>query len=388
MKINLHRRASAIIFVLGIVFVASILSVYLIEYSMTELKPRASSSFERGLRTDAYSALNATVAVLEEYYEIDGGLYAPTQGWEFPLADNRINLGRGGEMEVKITDESAKIPLQELTSENLVAIFEEMQFSTSLSQTLADSILDWTDSDDAVRTSGAERDDYEDYSAFPPNRAMKSLVELKYIENVRNVFFDELGEPNDYYKSLAQILSVEDFKKVNLNSASPETLNMLMVIDGKTYDSSLYDAIRGKIGSVEDGIVWVKNVTEITNRGAREVPSKLVACQPQLLKIEITIKRGAGEYYLCAYYGEDQSVSTSSTSQKKNNANTSNGGNNNGGSNSSTKGNASTSSSASGKQSDATSSTNKSTASASKSSNKASKKGGSRKILKVVERGS
>ncbi|MFR6033373.1 MAG: hypothetical protein ACLUKN_09495 [Bacilli bacterium] len=89
MKICGHRRASALAFVLGIVFIASILSVYLIEYSVAELKPRASSAYERSLRMDAYSALNAAVAVLEEYYEIDGGIYAASQGWEYPLADGR-----------------------------------------------------------------------------------------------------------------------------------------------------------------------------------------------------------------------------------------------------------------------------------------------------------
>lgn len=379
-------------FVLGIVFIASILSVYLIEYSVAELKPRASSAYERSLRMDAYSALNAAVAVLEEYYEIDGGIYAASQGWEYPLADGRVELPRGGEMQVKITDESSKIPLSKLTSEELVSIFEEMQFSTSIAQTLAECILDWSDSDDSARLNGAERDDYDDDEAFPPNRAIRNLSELKYIKNVRDYFFDENGLPNEYYKAFSEIVSAEDFDKVNLNSASPQVLNMLLVIDGKTYDPALYDAIRGKIGSIEDGIVWIKNSTEALNRGASEVPSKHVGCQPALLKIEVTIKRGSGEYYLCGYYAED-SEDSSSQSKDKNSSNSQSGssvakppsGNS---ANTSNDGKRENSAAKSEKTSNASSNSSKTTASLARSSKSASNKGGNRKIIKIVERGS
>ncbi len=392
MKICGHRRASALAFVLGIVFIASILSVYLIEYSVAELKPRASSAYERSLRMDAYSALNAAVAVLEEYYEIDGGIYAASQGWEYPLADGRVELPRGGEMQVKITDESSKIPLSKLTSEELVSIFEEMQFSTSIAQTLAECILDWSDSDDSARLNGAERDDYDDDEAFPPNRAIRNLSELKYIKNVRDYFFDENGLPNEYYKAFSEIVSAEDFDKVNLNSASPQVLNMLLVIDGKTYDPALYDAIRGKIGSIEDGIVWIKNSTEALNRGASEVPSKHVGCQPALLKIEVTIKRGSGEYYLCGYYAED-SEDSSSQSKDKNSSNSQSGssvakppsGNS---ANTSNDGKRENSAAKSEKTSNASSNSSKTTASLAKSSKSASNKGENRKIIKIVERGS
>ena len=38
-------------------------------------------------------------------------------------------------------------------------------------------------------------DDYDDDEAFPPNRAIRNLSELKYIKNVRDYFFDENGFP-------------------------------------------------------------------------------------------------------------------------------------------------------------------------------------------------
>lgn len=167
---------------------------------------------------------------------------------------------------------------------------------------------------------------------------------------------------------------------------------MLLVIDGKTYDPALYDAIRGKIGSIEDGIVWIKNSTEALNRGASEVPSKHVGCQPALLKIEVTIKRGSGEYYLCGYYAED-SEDSSSQSKDKNSSNSQSGssvakppsGNS---ANTSNDGKRENSAAKSEKTSNASSNSSKTTASLAKSSKSASNKGGNRKIIKIVERGS
>ena len=217
-----RRRSNALAFVLGLVFMASVLSVYLVEYSMAELKPRASATYERTLRTDALSALNASIAVLQEYLEIDKGLYSEAQGWGAPFADGRIKLPNGSEAVVKITDESGKLPLRIKTAADLAKIFEEMGASSIDSQKIAACITDWCDADDAKSLDGAEYDDYDYDEAFPPNRFFESFTELKFIKEARDFFFDQNGEPNDYYKTFTQTFSLEKFTKTNYNSASPE----------------------------------------------------------------------------------------------------------------------------------------------------------------------
>ena len=90
MKLFEKRRAAALIFVLGLIAITGIVAAVIVEFASVRLKPRASSMLEQQLKLDAESALNAAVAVLREYAEIDGGLYAESQGWSRPLSDGRI----------------------------------------------------------------------------------------------------------------------------------------------------------------------------------------------------------------------------------------------------------------------------------------------------------
>ncbi|MBR7106175.1 MAG: general secretion pathway protein GspK [Opitutales bacterium] len=303
------RKANVLIFVLGLIFASSIIAVSIVEHASRTLKTRASSVCQQELRTQAYSALYASLAVLSEYYEIDKNLYSAKQGWEKPLEDKRIEFDDGTIAEVVISDESGKLPLSDLNATELTAIFEEMEISTNDAQEMASCIIDWSDNNTAALVDGAEQDDYEDDHPKPPNRPIQSFDEFRYIEKVRDVFFDENGEPTEAFKTFRKGISLEHFDRVNLNSASPETLKMMLDIEDKDYEDDLYDALQGKTGMVSDGIVWVKNLAELQERTSAEVPSKRSVYTVQLLKIEITIKRGIGEYYLCAYYANKRTVS-------------------------------------------------------------------------------
>ena len=298
------KNANALIAVLGLIFAASIIAVSLVEYTTRAVRVSASSTWERDLRLDAYSALYASVAVLKEYEKIDGGLFSAERGWGEPLKDGRITFPDGSLVTVKITDESGKLPLSALDSSSLQKIFEEMDIPASDAQEMADCIVDWRDADDGKSFSGAEYEDYDTNAVKPPNRHISSLDELKYVKKVQEVFFDENGNPNDLFKTFASGVSTELFEKTNLNSASPATLKMMLDIEAKDYDDSLYSALRGESGQVSDGIVWVKNATELSSRGATEIPVRNAVYKSRLLKIEITVKRGVGEYYLCAFYAD------------------------------------------------------------------------------------
>ena len=411
------RAGGAILFVFGIIFAASVLVVGLLEYAATELVPRASSRFSQSMRLDAYSALNAAVAVLAEYESIDGGLFSIEQGWEYPLGDGRTRLldesdvknkadpeeymppaegeapkppkpeifPSGNEVVVKITDECSKLPLAALDTNALCAIFEEMGVGSSKAQAMADCLKDWTDADDATSINGAEYDDYDSMEAFPPNRPLRSLSELRYVQDF-DEFFDDDGNPNELFKRFAGIVSIDNSEKVNLNSASEDVLLMMMEIEGKDYDSSLYDAIHGRIGSVSDGITWVKNSTEVTNRGARDMPSRFVQYTSSLLKIEVFVSRGVAKYYLCAYYGSQmQAVTTSESGSASNNASSKGTSNSKGTGNAKALNNKSNSTDTSKVATNAQSSSNKNNARSKNSGN--NKNSSSRKLLKIIEGG-
>jgi len=355
-RFKTSHSGAAVLFVFGIIFIASVLMVTILEYASAELSPRVSAKYLQSLRSDAYSALNASIAVLEEYKKIDKVLASKEQGWEYPLGDGRTKLLKDGDLKnradeweympsddmsrkepkpeifpsgneviVKISDECGKIPLSKMDENSLKLIFEEMGISSSKAQDMADCLLDWTDSNEDARINGAEYDDYDIDTAFPPNRPLRSFEELRFIEKFED-FFDEDGNPNEYYKRFTEIFSLENSEAVNLNSASEDVLRMMMEMEGKDYDESLFRAIRGEIGQISNGITWVNNATDITNRGARDVPTKLRAFQSTLLKIEIFVSRGAAKFYLCAYYGTQmQSVTTTEAGSVSNNSNSSGG---------------------------------------------------------------
>ncbi len=304
------RRANALIFVLGLIFATSIIAVGIVEHAMNTLKTRASVVYEQELRRDAYSALYASLAVLSEYFEIDKNIYSAEQGWEKPLDDKRVEFENGSVAEVVISDESGKLSLSSLTSAELAKIFEEMEISSNDAKEMADCIIDWSDNNTEVSLNGAEDDDYSDDEPKPPNRPIRSFDEFKFIKKVKDIFFDENGNPTSYFEAFTKGVSLEHFDSVNLNSASPETLKMMLDIEDKDYDENLYDALRGKVGQISDGIVWVKNLAELRERTSAEVPTKRRTFTAQLLKIDVKIKRGIGEYRLRAYYGTTAAVSS------------------------------------------------------------------------------
>ncbi len=313
-----RRSGVLLLFVLGMMAVLSFVLVQIINYAQTQFKSRASDIVVNQLRLDAYNALYAVIAELEEYVEIDKGLYSADQGWGKCFSEGRVELPSGSEVEVKVEDLCGKISLPNIPHEDFKTVFEFLGFTDVDAQTIADCFFDWTDSDDAVRQNGAEKDDYDDYSAKPPNRPLESFSELRQIKDFDSLFFDENGVPNELYETFTRIFTLEQFRETNINSASAEVLEILCEISSYDYDPRTYDIIRGKTVPITDGISWVKNSEELLSRGI-SFPTKNIGFQTSRLKIEITVKRGLAEYVLTAIYGTPISSSAS-------NAKTSSGG--------------------------------------------------------------
>ncbi len=313
MKNARNRRGSALIFVLGLILAISAISVVLIEYAQIELKPRATSMNQQVLRQEAYAALTASIAVIEEYNAIDKGIFSDLQGWDKPLEDGRVKLPQGSSIEVNVSDESAKISLRSLDRNALAKILEYLGISQRDSETCADCIIDWCDEDTVESISGAEKDSYTDDEPMPPNRPMESFNELRYIQNICDFMFDENGEPTELYKRFTNIITLENTPECNLNCASDDTLGALLAIEDKDYDPNLRRAIRGEIGIVENNIRWVKSNAEILARGASDIPTRNVTYQAKMLKIQIRVKRGIAEYNLDAFYGLPDLMASTNT---------------------------------------------------------------------------
>lgn len=78
------------------------------------------------------------------------------------IADGRTHEieFEGAKIEIKITDESGKIDINQAGEELLVGLFASVGFSLDESLEKVDKIMDWKDADEEVRLQGAEDSDY------------------------------------------------------------------------------------------------------------------------------------------------------------------------------------------------------------------------------------
>src|SRR5688500_1205489 len=69
----------------------------------------------RRLRLEAYSALEVTLSVLEEFRQANNGLKSPAEGWSDPLAFAEYAPSEGRQVTITFEDESGKISLPRAT---------------------------------------------------------------------------------------------------------------------------------------------------------------------------------------------------------------------------------------------------------------------------------
>lgn len=294
------RRASVMLFILGVaLFLTGVITVIL-DYSVVEMKLRAPYVKEHSIRQDAYNGLYATIAEIKEYLEIDDAFHSPLQGWGAILKDGRAMLSSGVKIEAKIVDETGKLPLSNLKEEELEALLYEMGFSETDCNYIAQKFLDWADDDDSARIDGAEKEDYNDHEAMPPNRAIRTLAELRYVKDLYQYFFLENGEPNEMYEKLASAVSLENTgDEVNFNTANELVLRAIYKMDEINFDTNIFDVIQGKTGGVTDGQYWLSSESDISSRGANP-PLRYVGVYAKFLRIEISAVRGISNYRITA----------------------------------------------------------------------------------------
>ena len=306
MKFSIHkkskglRRGSVMIFVLGAaLFLTGVIAV-IMDYAITEMKLRAPSAKENSIRQDAYNCLYAAIAELAEYMEIDGELHSPLQGWGGLLKDGRAMLPKNLQVEARVVDETGKLPFEKLSEEELEALLYEMGFSESDCNFIAQRLLDWTDSDEAARIDGAEKDDYDDTLALPPNRPMRTFAEIKYIKDLYPYFFTEGGQPNEMYEKLASAASLENKgSDVNFNTAGELALRAIYKMDEIVFDTNIFDAISGKTGGISDGKYWLSSASDISSRGANP-PLRYLGASVKYMRLEILVSRGISTYRIAA----------------------------------------------------------------------------------------
>ena len=224
-----NRRGSIIILVMVTLLFTSAALVAFLDRAGTDLMVDARSAQAARLRPDAYSALEVTLAVLQDFRRADGNqLRAPTEGWGDPLGwAGWTPSDPNHTVDVSFQDESAKIPLIHTDQTTVLNLFESPAYGSMAAadaQKLIDGLLGWMKKD--YTPASALQPDYEQ-SVLPfaaPGRPLRSMSELATIDTIRDVFFDQNGRPNNLWWQFYNDFSLYNFRNININGANADVL--------------------------------------------------------------------------------------------------------------------------------------------------------------------
>lgn len=112
--------------------------------------------------------------------------------WRIDGRDYRERLGEVS-LTIRIEDERGKIRLNELSDAQARLMFEGAGAQGRRVDELTDAFLDWIDTDDDVRSNGAEAADYARLGYRPRNGAMRTVGELAMVRGMDRTLYDRLA---------------------------------------------------------------------------------------------------------------------------------------------------------------------------------------------------
>jgi general secretion pathway protein K len=293
---NQHKRGSIIVLVLVFVVLLTFIVVAFLEEATAKVKYYGLFHNRDDLRTDAYSAMEITLAVLNQYIEVEGALWGPEQGWADPLDEAGFVPAHANSVTVTFEDESAKLPLSKLTYDDLITLFDVMGYDLPEAQSLADGILDWSDEDDLRRLNGFDGEDYDDMDPpyRPSNSEIVSWDEFRLIHPLNETFWEEDGRPTPAWGLFKSAVSLYHTGTINVNQANATVLEYLYekgVLDTTSF-AYFKDGSDG-IPGTEDDRLYRKGQG---NDGMVLAEGSEVSDTIQLLRVKVDANRGEARF--------------------------------------------------------------------------------------------
>lgn len=260
----------------------SIIVVAFMDEALQQLRYSSLYQNQDDLRHEAYASLEATVATLAAFQEVEEHLWGPAQGWSKPLEFAHYEPKNGVTIEVRLVEESSRLPLNSLDYDQLVALFTYLGIPDYLANDAADSLLDWGDDDDLKRLNGFDGEDYKrlDPPIRAANRKPREWAELELIPAMREAFWMDEERISPAWAQLKRMASLRYEGPVNINTAPAEVLyalEELQVLDAReivdyrdgwddddTEDDRYYRDIGNasvtetSMASIEVGQLWVE----------------------------------------------------------------------------------------------------------------------------------
>lgn len=320
-----------VIVVILLIFAATALAAFL-DRASNDLLVASHLKVSNRLREDAYSALETTLGVLEDFYHADGNaLHSPGEGWGDPLGFAGWTPAAGHKVEVSFADESGKLPLIHTDQTTMVALFESWGLSQDDAQHLTDVLRVWVHPD--ALPVVAPTADYETDPGVPYDRPLRSLRtydELAAIDYARDVLYDASGRPNEMWWRFYNDFSLFNYTTPNINGASPEVLAALGQWTGPQLQN-IADFLAGKGDFVTPnplGVQWFSSTTDVRRvTGGLGAPGKF-GTAISALRILVTVHEGGSVYRVSAVVapqGGARTVTTTATAAHLSASNAQNG---------------------------------------------------------------
>lgn len=292
-------RASVLVIVMvTLIFTALALTVFL-EKASNDLIVEAREADTRRLRQEAYSALETTLSVLEEFRLVTNGLHTPAEGWSDPLGFAGYVPTEGRTVTVTFEDESGKLSLPQAGANQLQNLFLAFGLTNYDTEKLTDIMLGWMKRNHTYTT--AQSPDYE-HAALPyvaPLRSLRSYGELAAIDFARTIFFDEAGRPNDLYRRFVENVSLLNFQRTNLNGAKSDVLTALGEFD-ETQKTKLSDYLAGTGQSAYNGPGWFTASNDARKFLGSAGRANTFGTTISALRIRLVVQEGRAQYRLDA----------------------------------------------------------------------------------------
>jgi hypothetical protein len=289
------RGSVLVIVMVTLIFTALALTVFL-ERASNDLIVEAREADTRRLRQEAYSALETTLAVIEQF-RAASGLHTQAEGWGDPLGFAGYVPADGRTVDVTFEDESGKISLPQASAIQLQNLFVAWALTTSDAEKLADVLLGWTKKNHTYTTAASP--DYE-HATLPyaaPQRSLRDFSELAAIDYARTIFFDEAGKPTDLYRRFVESVSLYNFRQTNINGAKPDVLTAIGEFDD-TQKSKLGDYLTGTGQSALTGPGWFTATADARKFLGATGRAAQFGTTISALRIRLTVHDGRSEYRL------------------------------------------------------------------------------------------
>ncbi len=289
-------NGSVILLVLVTVLLAAFMLTKFVQRAGTELLADARAGDQARMRREAYSALEVTLAVLADFHAVDHGLFGPAQGWDRPLAYAGYEPGAGVVVDVAFEDESGRISLPRADAATLESLFVLTGVDRNQAERASDALLGWMHPDYVPPTLEADPGNYERAAIphRPAHRPLRSLAELASVAVVRDLFFDDIGRPNERLREFAGAVSLLSFDRVNLNAAVPAALA------AKGFTAGQIAALRDSLQVPGARHRYFRGIDEAAAALGATAPLDQFGTQVLVLRINLTVRDGARRYRLSA----------------------------------------------------------------------------------------